>query len=458
MKYIVRFLLLLEMFGSVISVTHLSATTTILPKVAANKLHQVYGASFQPQPYYPAPRTAQQAFDIKLQGNTSNCDWLALRNGIHNLGGDGDAAAVIARRLVVQQPRDYKEAFYTLLGPNGSDQPFSLDNLGAAPQAFVGVYQALGYDAVLLTAPAHTVDQEFAQTLRQRLLSEPGASFAHLWITPGNYQSTARRLKVAETGEYTDLLYPYHEVAAFADPNSNGLIILDSLVGYPYVVSDERLAWWLRGFNSVIVVRASNADLAQHQRDQLAQRDQPYSTPQLGGAYLQAARRMFGQTYQQWGNVIEQPMRIVDEHGTKVVLMGDYIHFERIDDGAVTLALLGVRMGHDLEAAQLLPPNSIQPWQTKLLVNGVREWVIITFGSVEQFQQVFGNVLTDEFWMSSEQFHRLVLAQEPPPAALDGYIGVLTERAMITWHPDEGTRLVPLGRIYAERLRTTLGP
>lgn len=243
----------------------------------------------------------ERQYRVRYQGNDSNCDYVAVANGVQNVGGDGEQAYWAARTLVPQGPRDFKEAFYTLLGPNGSDQRFSLNNLGAAPEAFVGVYETLGYNAVMLAATPDGVDLDFARAMRDRLVADPERSFAHLWITPRPYQARARMLRVAETGEEVALLYPYHEVTAMASANPEELVILDGRVGQPYRLPLEQVAYQLRGFNRVLVVSRNDGSLEDHQRFQVGQEGRPYVTAALGGAYLTAARMWWGGGYQTWG-------------------------------------------------------------------------------------------------------------------------------------------------------------
>ncbi len=424
-----------------------------------NKALYIYGD--RPLPHNAVDRDNMRTYDIMLQGNTSNCDFIALRNGIENIGGDGDSAYWQSRRLISQEPRDYKEGFYTLYGQNGSDYPFSLNNLGAAPEAFAGVYQSLGYDAILLQAEPHDTNNDFAYTIYQQLLLQPEHSFAHIWVTYDNYNPQARWLTIPETGESVSLLYPYHEIAIMMNPHQpNAVIALDGLVGYPYLISLDRLGYILRGFNSAILVRSSSVNIIEHQRAMLMGEPIPYTSHQLGGAYLWTARQWFGTDYQRWSQPIAQPYRFIDEHGTKVILPSQFLHFERIGDGAVTSALLGTRMGYELQARQLLPPDTIQPWVDKPLVNGIREWVTQTFGSVERFSAIFGKPITGEFWLSPAQMDHDVMRHIAHPLVdaqnADGYILVLTERALIAWHPQFGSLLVPLGQIYLEELRRAL--
>lgn len=441
--------------------TTLMSTTSVRAIAPTEKFVEIYSSEFHPNPYPQSGIVAQGTYDIMRQGNDSNCDFIALRNGIQNIGGSGNTAYWEARTLITQSPRDYHEGFYTLQGPNGSDKPFSIDNLGAAPEAFVGVYQALGYNATLLATSPNTVDMAFTQTIVDRLLSNPYGTFAHLWITPRSYDARARTIWVPETGEAVSMLYPYHEVVAFIDPSTpEEVIILDGLVGYPFTISIDRLAFWMRGFNKVLVVSREDGQLIDHQRYEIQERGRPYVANRLGGAYLRAARAAFGPSYTLWGEALGQPLRWQDEHGLKVVLPGKYIHYERIDEGPVTMSLLGVRMGLDLEAAEILAPRTIRPWEERQLVNGIRQWVITTFGSEQQFQEVFGNVLTDEVWISQAQMQQSVLRNQPHDIVHqspgDGFIVVLAERAMIAWSPQHGTFLLPLGQIYDTELQRAI--
>lgn len=402
----------------------------------------------------------ERSYIIHPQGYDSNCDYLAVANGIQNIGGDGEQAYWQARSLVPQVPRDFKEAFYTLLGPNGSDQPFSLDNLGAAPEAFIGMYETMGYNAVFLASTPGVVDLSFAQAIYERLAADPERSFAHLWITPRAYDAQARLLHVDETGEEVELLYPYHEVAAMAAPDSNRFVMLDGLAGYPYTVSLEQAAYLLHGFNRVIVVSRNDGSLDDHQRFQMRQQGQPYVSPALGGPYLTAARKVWGSAYQTWGQVIGQPYRAFDGQVSRTILPGTYVQYERGDGNEVTLAPLGIRMARELEQNGVLPHNTIQPSGGPALINGIHAWVVDTFGSTETFQAMFGKSVTGEFWLTQGWMKTAVLHGLPHPLVdrgmSDGYVCVLTERAMLAWSSHYGTFMLPLGRIYHEQLRAEL--
>lgn len=392
-----------------------------------------------------------QRYTIRRQGNDSNCEYIAVSNGIQNTGGDGARAYQRARELVPQGVFDYHEGFYTLYGANGSDRPFSINNLGAAPEAFVGVYEALGYEALMLGREPGAADRALAQTIYERLAAAPETSFAHLWITPQRY-SVARRLTVAATDEVVDLIYPYHEVVAMVAPDRPGqVVILDGLIGYPFTISLETLAYQLRGFNKVLLVSASDGSLAEHQRRQATQRGQPYALAPLGGQYLAAARRWWGRSYTEWGAVIGPPFRVAAAPEERVVLPGRFVHYERTGAQPPELALLGVRMGQELEAAGVLPAGTIQPWAARRLQPGMQGWVSAQFGSETAFLAVFGNVLTDEHWLTQAQMQQLVLRGVAlPQADQPGYVVVLTERAMLAWDEVRGTFMIPLGQIYYE--------
>lgn len=404
-----------------------------------------------------AAQEGTRAYSIMRQGNDSNCDYIAVANGIQNIGGDGEWAYWAARSLVPQQPRDFREAYYTLLGPNGSDHPFSLDNLGAAPEAFLGMYETLGYNAVFLESTPHVVDIEFARAIRDRLAADPDHTFAHLWTTPHSYNAHSRQLHIAETNEYVNLLYPYHEVAAMAAPGSDDVIILDGLVGHPYRLSLHDLAYQLRGFNRVIVVSSHTGSEEDHQRFQLQQRGQPYVSAPLGGLYLTTARALWGSSYHHWGRAIAQPYRMSADGTTRTILPGEYVHYERVTEHSVSLALLGVRMGHDLINAGVLPPEEMRLWEELTLPEGMQLWAQGHFGTAERFHHIFGRTITREFWLSHEQMQTYVLrgapAQQIEQSAQPGYICVLTERALIAWDEQHGTFMLPLGRVYYEQLR-----
>jgi hypothetical protein len=450
-------LIALVMISSTYSVV--SATPGGMPAAAqsgSTKRDMVYGRAIPSRAASIQARMLQQLL-IRRQGNDSNCDYLAAQNGVQAIGGDGPAAYTGTRALVPQRPRDYKESFYTLRGPSGSDLPFSINNLGAAPEAFVGVYEALGYNAVMLAAAPGTVDPGFVQAIRDRLAESPGRSFAHLWITPRGY-STPRRLLVPETGEVVDLIYPYHEVAALFDPTQpDRLVILDGLVGYPFTLSLATIASQLRAFNRVIVVSQGAGTLADHQQFQLAQPGRPYVAPVLGGAYLYTARTTWGSAYQRWGEVIGLPLRVGEGPDMRVVLPGEYVHYERVGANEATVVPLGVHMGYELEYAGLLAPHTIMAGNEQPLTNGIRDWAVQQFGSVEGLIRAFGKPLTGEFWLSSEQMRQHVLrgvAFAPVDEAQPGgYIAVLTERAMLIWDPAHGISVAPLGRIYYQELQ-----
>lgn len=418
--------------------------------VAARPTPRMAGDVFWAGERFAAYR-GSRSYVIRRQGNDSNCDYIAVSNGIQNIGGDGAQAYRRARELVPQGVVDYHEGFYTLYGPSGSDRPFSINNLGATPEAFVGVYEALGYDAVMLGRQPGPADRALAQTIYERLAQAPDTSFAHLWITPQRY-TVARRFTVAATDEVVDLLYPYHEVIAMVAPDrANEVVILDGLVGYPFTISLETLAYQLRGFNKVLLVNATEGSLREHQQRQAGQLGQPYVLAPLGGQYLAAARSWWGRSYQQWGDVIGLPFRVSAAPQPRVVLPGRFVHYERTGAQPPELALLGVRMGHDLEGAGVLPAGTIQPWTARGLPAGMHAWVSAQFGSEAAFSAVFGNVLTGEFWLAQTQMEQVVLrGVVVPQADQPGYVVVLTERAMLAWDPVHGTFLIPLGQIYYE--------
>ncbi len=401
-------------------------------------------------------------YTIRPQGNDSNCDFVAVHNGVQNIGGDGAAAYQQARALIPQRARDYHEGFYTKRGPNGSDLPFSLDNLGAAPDAFVGVYEALGYNAVVLAAAPGNADEKFAQAIYARLAANPHGSFAQLWLTALRYKA-ARTITVEETGEHVSLLYPYHEITAFATPeHPNQVVILDGQVRRPYLMPLRRLARELRGFNRVVLVTRNDGNLVEHQRSQLLEAGRPYVAQPLGGVFLYAARQLWGPGYRTWGAAVGLPLRVGDGEHVTVMLPGEYVHYLRSGAGEVTLAPLGVRMIHDLEGQGVLAAPAQRAPAPPDLPEGMRLWVEAQFGSAAAFERVFGKPLTAELWLSQEQMQGAVLrglshpAVAPAPVS-DGYVVVLTERALVAWSPSQGTFLVPLGRIYHEQLKRAAG-
>lgn len=416
----------------------------------------VYGPDFHPMPYRPeGQRHTMQTYTITPQGNDSNCDFLAVANGIQNIGGDGAHAYWMARALVPQQPRDFRESYYTLLGAQGSDQRFSLDNLGAAPAAFVGVYEALGYNAVMLGTTPHVVDAAFARAIYERLAAQPMQSFAHLWITPRPYNPQARVLHVAETGEQAELLYPYHEVAAMVSPDQpDRVVILDGLVGYAYTLSLDELAHYLRGFNQVIIVSTTIGGLPEHQHIQRTVQGQPYVVPTLGSVFLTTARQTWGPAYGQWGEVIGQPFRANAGDNPTVVLPGRYVWYERTGTGNPTFVPLGAWMWQELHQAGIIQSAWPEAGQEPPLVNGIRDWVVNQFGTEAQFTHAFGRVLSPEFWVSHEQMQSIIL-RGLPFAPVDthpgqGYICVVTERAVLAWDAQQGVLMVPLGQVYYE--------
>lgn len=423
------------------------------PSVAAHEhMRAFYGSLLAP---LPAQRDAG-AITIRRQGNDSNCDFVAVANGVQAIGGHGDEAYAQARTLVRQGPLDYREGFYTLLGPNGSDRPFSLDNLGAAPEAFLGVYEALGYDATLLAAPPDTINLDFARAVRERLAAAPATSFAHLWITPRAYNPRARTITVPQTGERVPLLYPYHEVAALADPhNPERVIVLDGLIGYPVTLSLDQLAHQLRGFNKLLIVQQSDASPEQHQRAQIVATTQPFAVVGLGGAFLGAARETWGPSYHSWGRVIGPPLRTQNGAERIIRLPGEYVLYER-GAGGVTMAALGSWMRDALVSRAVLASEQ----RPEALRNGLRGWAESEFGSLERFHAIYGQPLTGEFWLTPEALREVVLRGADHPLAqanASGYVAVITERAMLVWSAEHGTAMVPLGLVFYSELRGKLG-
>lgn len=409
----------------------------------ANASHATYAQEGTPSPCL-----------LKRQGYDSNCDYIAVANGVHNIGGNGEQAYGAARELVPQIPRDFHEAYYTLLGPRGSDQPFTVNNLGAAPEAFIGMYEALGYDTVFLASTPGNVDLDFARALRDRLAANPGGVFAHLWTVPGPYNPQARVFVVEETGEHISFPYPYHEVAAVASPDDpHSLVILDGLFATPYPMRLEQVAHQLHAFNRAIVVSRNNGTLEDHQRHQMQQEGQPYVVPRLGGSFLTTARRLWGATYQTWGEVIGQPFRARDGEQDKVIVPGTYVQYERVGAGTATLTPLGARVRDEMASAGILPPEVAYQTDIPPLINGIREWAVRQFGSVESFEAAFGKPLTAEFGITQDQMQAVLplVARQSPG---EYYVCVLTERGMVAWSANQGTFLVPLGRVFYERLRS----
>lgn len=394
---------------------------------------------------------------LRRQGRDSNCDFIAAANGVQAIGGNGDEAYARARMLIPQAAIDYREGFYTLLGPSGSDQPFSIDNLGAAPEAFIGVYEALGYDTLLLAAPPDQINYDFARAIRDQLAAAPATSFAHLWITPRAYTPYARTITLASTGEHAGMLYPYHEVAAVIDPQAaDQLIVLDGLIGHPVAVALTDLAYQLRGFNKVLIVRRSGPSAEDHLAAQIRGSAQPYAVVGLGGAFLSTARQVWGAEYATWGRVIGPPLRMDNGAETVVRLPGEYVLYER-GAGGVTFAHLGAWMRDSLVARRLLAPAQLRPSELR---SGMRGWAEGHAGSLERFHALYGAPLTDEVWVSAETFRTAVLRGIDHPLAhaqASGYVIVLTERAMLAWSPEQGVTLVPLGQIYLRELSASLG-
>ncbi|NJP05750.1 MAG: hypothetical protein HC837_09080 [Chloroflexaceae bacterium] len=400
---------------------------------------------------------ALRDYVVRRQLNDSNCDYIAASNGIANIGGDGEAAFWLTRQLVPQDDRDFREVYHTKLGPNGSDQPFTPDNLGTAPEAFVGVYEAMGYNVVSMSAPPGSARLDFVQALRDRLFTAPGASFAHIWIVTGDYNPQARIFTVAETGEQVSLPYPYHEVTLMADPTQpEGLVVLDGLVGYPYVIGLAELAGLMQPFNRVVVVQRNDGGLAEHQRFQVSQMGQPFVDHPLGAGFLRAARAFWGPDYRTWGTPIGLPLRMNVGSTNKVVLFSDYVQYERVHAGSVTLAPLGQHKALELVGSGVLSQTEVMGEDAPPLPEGMRFWVEAHFGSVEQFHHVFGRPITGELWLSAETMEQAILRgwsfAPLQPAVDEGYVVVFTEAALLGWHPNHGTFVVPLGRVFYQQL------
>lgn len=448
-----------------------SESTPTTQTAATTKLHAIYGdtlpAAYEPQhqtrDQTPPERRGPLYYFIKRQGNDSNCDFITYSNGIANTGGDGEHAYWFSRRLIPQDERDFKEGYYTRLGPNGSDQPFSIDNLGAAPEAFVGAYEAYGYNAVSMASTPGTPDAAFARAIYERLWDDPASVFAHIWITPLSYTEETlftRTITVTETGEQVRLPHNYHEYAIMAAPDRpDYVVVLDGLVGYPYALSLEDLAIRMRGFNRAIVVSRNHGSITDHQRFQITQMGQPYVDHPLGGVYLRQARLLWGQDYQTWGSLIAPPLYAPDEAGNKVIAFSEYVQYERlVDSQSVQLAPLGWRMAYDLQQVGLLSPAEM-PTGERLPVE-MQPWIIEQFGSVEQFHAVFGQPISAPFWVSPDQMKNTILNGAAHPVVdagtADGYIVILTERAMVAWHPQTNAFLVPLGRVYYEQMKAAV--
>lgn len=459
--FCVGLLLLLGRGGIAHAQTPAEPATLPVP-ILPDKYTEIYGDGSLPQPYQPAIHSAaQRDYDIMRQGNDSNCEYIAVRNGIQNTGGSGDQAYWVARELVPQAPRDFRESYYTLLGPNGSDQPFTPDNLGAAPEAFVGVYEALGYNVVSMATTPGVADTHFAHAIYKRLAADPQKTFAHIWITPDQFNPRARTMVVEETGERVDLPYPYHEVVALAAPGQEShIIILDGLVGHPYTISLAEMAHKLKDFNRVIVASRSDSSLEDHQRFQITQPGQPYVDHPLGGIYLRTARQLWGSSYLTWGMMIAPPFRAIDEYGEKTTAFSDYVQYDRHVAERVDLAPLGLLMAHHLTQTAVIPPAVLLGEGAPPLVAGQRQWVTGEFGSVDRFYRVFGQPVTGEFVVSAQQMHHAILDGRPHPlvdlADATNYVCTITERALIAWHPQHGFFLVPLGRIFYERMKGEL--
>lgn len=448
---------LILVFAACLSLPHLTNAAPPSPVLTdAQRTHMltVYGRELAP---ILLRRDVGPGIHVRRQGRDSNCDFIAATNDVAAIGGNGDEAYARSRTLIAQAPVDYREGFYTVLGPSGSDKPFSLDNLGAAPEAFIGVYEALGYDTILLAAPPDQVNHDFARAVRDQLAAAPTTSFAHLWITPRPYNPRARTLTVPATGERASLLYPYHEVAAIVDPQApERLILLDGLIGYPVSVALDDLAHQLRGFNKVIVVRKSGLSEKEHLTAQLSGSAQPYAVVGLGGAFLTTARQLWGPSYTQWGRVSGPPLRL--HNGTEMVvrLPGEYVLYERGSAG-VTLVNLGSWMRDSLAAQNVLRFEQLRATELR---NGLRDWAVSHAGSLERFHALYGATLTEEVWMTPETFRSAVLRGAAHPLAhapTSGYVVVITEGAMLAWSPEQGTTLVPLGLIYLREMRADLG-
>ena len=406
------------------------------------------------QPVY-AQDVSQPPSLFMHQGNDSNCDYIAVANGVHAIGGDGEQAYWKSRELVPQLPRDFHEVYYTLAGPDGSDQPFTPDNLGAAPEAFIGVYEAMGYNAVFLSATPGEVDLDFVRAIRDRLVANPQGTFVHLWTVGSSYNPQARVFEVAETGEQVPFPYPYHEVAAVAAADPHHLIFLDGLAAQPYALRLEDVAYQLRAFNRAIVVSRNDGSLQDHQRFQVSQAGMPYVESVLGGLYLMKARQSWGANYRQWGKVIALPFRTSEGGDARVVVPGEYVMYERAGSGAVTLALLGRSLADVFVQAEVLSDDLLADAGEEPLTGGIRQWVEAQFGSVEQFEAVFGKPLTGEFGMSREQMAKVIPPSVWQPAA-PYIVGVLTERALLVWDEQHGGSLVPLGRLSFDYFRAHL--
>lgn len=437
----------------------------------AQKLQAIYGDTL-PAPYQPRAHTHDHApperpgppyYFIRRQGNDSNCDFITFSNGVANTGGDGEHAFWFSRAFIPQDARDFKEGYYTLLGPDGSDQPFSIDNLGAAPEAFVGAYEAYGYNAVSMASTPGTTDVDFVRAIYDRLRVDPAGVFAHIWITPRQYTDEAlytRTITVTETGETVRLPNNYHEFNIMAAPDrADYVLVLDGLVGYPYAQSLEDLAVRMRGFNRAIVVSRNDGDVTDHQRFQMAQMGQPYVDHPLGGMYLRLARLLWGPAYRTWGGLIALPLAAPDADGNKVIAFSAYVQYERmVDSHDVQLAALGWRMHYDLQQAGILAPAASHTGHS--LPAEMQPWIAEQFGSVAQFQAVFGQPIRAAFWVSPDQMKQTILNGAAHPVVdagrADGYIVVLTGRAMVAWHPETNAFLVPLGQIYYERLKAAV--
>ncbi len=409
---------------------------------------------------------ALPSYYLMRQGNDSNCDFIAFTNITVNIGGNDPTDAFrFSRQFVPQDARDYREVYYTKLGPNGSDQPFTPNNLGAAPEAFVGAYEAYGYNTAMMAAAPGEASPQLIQALYDRLVQDPGRVAAHIWINAPNYDPATlfrNTITVPETGEQVRLPFPYHEVMAVAAPDAPGeIVILDGVVGYPYTISLQDLTQRVRAFNRFIVVSRNDGSIADHQRAQMLQMGQPFVDHPLGGLYLRTARGLWGANYLQWGNLIAPPMRMPDADADTVVAFSEYVAFERtVLSHDVQLAPLGWRMAYDIGGTGWISGDSIRVRGDSELRPEMMTWIDATFGGADTFYRAFGRPITDEFWASPDMVKNVILQGIAHPAVdsglADGYSVVVTERAVVAWHPATGAFLLPLGRIYHEQLKQEL--
>jgi len=420
--------------------------------------HFLYGDIHLPTRY-----TGSRAYQIMPQGEDSNCDYIAVANGVQNTGGDGAWAYRRAREFIPQSPREFKEGFYSVLGPNGSDLQATMDNIGTAPEAFVGFYEANGYNAVSMATPPGEPDLAFVKAIYERLAADPDKTFAALYIYSNNrdYGFRSRTVTVPETGERVEIPYLYHVVAGVVDPNlPNRIIILDGITRFPFAMTLEDLAYKIRGYNRVVVASRQTASLQAHQSFQLEQLGKPYVDTPLGGLYLRKAREVWGKAYGTWGKVIALPLKVSEGLTGTVALFGEYVQYEREGAGEPTLVPLGRQVAAELMREGLLKEEGLA--QKQPLVAGQQSWVVDQFGSLEQFFTAFGQPLTGEFWLSTAQLQANVLHKQPHPlvdsSRKDGYVCTLTERGMLAWNGQTGFFLVPLGRAaYAVKQAQVLG-